>query len=169
MRVFDDYEVAEEELLNHIGIFMENNASLLKHKVAGEDGVTEEEDDGKLDARFSGQQHAHGNKAGGMRRQQPSIKIRENAGLRKVKKSQVGINQQLLEPVKKSKKAKAPRPSSPQFNTSLSVDKPEAKPKKKKAGKGGLSSLNNIRGDSSSLADLQSVEEFRHFLLHNDS
>ena len=151
---------------------MENNASLLKHKVAGEDGLTDEEDDGKLDASnmHGGPRYSHGNKTGGVRRQQPSIKIRENAGLRKVKKSQTGINQQLLEPVKKSKKAKAPRPSSPQFNTSLSVDnKPEAKPKKKKAGKGALSSLNNIRGDSSSLADLQSVEEFRHFLLHNDS
>ena len=29
--------------------------------------------------------------------------------------------------------------------------------------------MNNMRGDSSSLTDLQSVEEFRHFLLHNDS
>ena len=30
VRVFDEYELAEEELLNHIGIFLENNASLLR-------------------------------------------------------------------------------------------------------------------------------------------
>ena len=78
----------------------------------------------------------------------------------------------MLEPVRKIKKTKSQRPPSPQFNTSLSVDRPEekTKSKKKKPPKhGGLSSLNNIRGDSSSLSDLQSVEEFRHFLLHNDS
>lgn len=79
----------------------------------------------------------------------------------------------MLEPLKKAKKAKAQRPTSPQFNTSLSYEKPDptpqVKPKKKKMNKQGLSSLNNLRGDSSSLADLQSVEEFRHFLLHNDS
>ena len=46
---------------------------------------------------------------------------------------------------------------------------PAQKMKKKKPKHGGLSSLNNMRGDSSSLGDLQSVEEFRHFLLQNDS
>ena len=67
MRVFDEYEVAEEELLNHIGIFMENNASLLRHK-AGEEGVTEEEDEGRLDAsNMHGAPRYHGNK--GARRQ----------------------------------------------------------------------------------------------------
>jgi len=74
--------------------------------------------------------------------------------------------------VRKVKKAKQQRPPSPQFNTSLTIEKSDAptkSKKKKQAKQGGLSSLNNMRGDSSSLADLQSVEEFRHFLLHNDS
>jgi len=48
-----------------------------------------------------------------------------------------------------------------------------AKNKKKKAPKNGTISSLNMRqqpaGNSSSLSDLQSVEEFRHFLLRNDS
>jgi len=93
-------------------------------------------------------------------------------GMKKMKKTPSGMAQQLMDPAKKIKKGKGARPPSPQFNTSLSLDKGDqgqlVKTKKKKAGgKGGLSSM--AHGDSSSLADLQSVEEFRHFLLHNDS
>jgi len=97
---------------------MENNASLLKQKMTGEDGVTEEEDDVRLDASnmHGAPRYAHvGNKAGigGARRQQNSIKLKENMGVRKVKKSSSGIASQLAEPAKKSKKGKAPRPPSP--------------------------------------------------------
>ena len=83
------------------------------------------------------------------------------------------------EPIKKVKKAKDPRghrPPSPQFNTSLGPsEKPDQgtriKKKKKAAGGGGLSSMpmRQQPANSSSLSDLQSVEEFRHFLLRNDS
>lgn len=85
------------------------------------------------------------------------------------------------EPVRKVKKAltakdpKGYRPPSPQFNTSLApVEKPDPATrtkKKKKVGGGGLSSMpmRQQNANSSSLSDLQSVEEFRHFLLRNDS
>ena len=50
VRVFDEYELAEEELLNHIGIFLENNVSLLRQQRGEDAGLTEEETDSKLDA-----------------------------------------------------------------------------------------------------------------------
>ena len=60
------------------------------------------------------------------------------------------------------------------FNTSMHANQPETsvmKPKKKKAKAAGGGGLSSMRGaaNSSSLSDLQSVEEFRHFLLRNDS
>mmetsp|Transcript_17043 Transcript_17043/g.22954 ORF Transcript_17043/g.22954 Transcript_17043/m.22954 type:complete len:100 (+) Transcript_17043:278-577(+) len=71
VRVFDEYELAEEELLNHIGIFLENNVSLLKHR--GEEAVlTEEETDRELDASnmHGAPRYAHANRAGAQKEPQ---------------------------------------------------------------------------------------------------
>ena len=101
----------------------------------------------------------------------------------------VNLSGEPIRKVKKGQTAKDPRgynqhrPPSPQFNTSLGpVDKPDQgasrtkKPKRRAGGAnngnaGGLSSMpmRQQPANSSSLSDLQSVEEFRHFLLRNDS
>ena len=99
-------------------------------------------------------------------------------------KHRINLAGEPIRKVKKGQTAKDPRhrPPSPQFNTSLGpVEKPDqaasrTKKKKRAAGAanngGGLSSMpmrQQPANNSSSLSDLQSVEEFRHFLLRNDS
>ena len=53
----DDYEVAEEELYNHIGIFLENNANLLKGGAGGDNDSENDEglDDSRHDQNYSNQ------------------------------------------------------------------------------------------------------------------
>ena len=119
------------------------------------------------------------------KRQQPQIRIRDQAQLAQAKKSKKalsGLSGTLLggEPVRKVKKTPVGaskgqhRPPSPQFNTSMTMDRSTdqalpPKPKKKKAGKTTQGAFSLRQVNSSSLTDLQSVEEFRHFLLRNDS
>ena len=50
----DDYEVTEEELYNHIGIFLENNANLLKSGTGDNDSENDEGlDDSRIDQNYS--------------------------------------------------------------------------------------------------------------------
>lgn len=53
----DDYEVAEEELYNHIGIFLENNSNLLKGGAGGDNDSENDEglDDSRNDQNYSNQ------------------------------------------------------------------------------------------------------------------
>ena len=108
VRVMDDYEVAEEELYNHIGIFLENNANLLKGGAGADKDSENDEDDSRNDQNFSNQRAAPKNN----RRQQNPVRIRDQAQIasgglaaKKLKKANnvTGVNL-AGEPIKKIKK-----------------------------------------------------------------
>lgn len=77
----DEYEVAEEELYNHIGIFLENNANLLQQRSVGGGNDSDNEpgllDDSRIDQNYSNQQR----KGTITKRQQAQVgRIRDQAG-----------------------------------------------------------------------------------------
>ena len=121
MRCLEEYEVAEEELYSHIGIFLDNNANLLRNRDEADGSMIDDAESREL----GGQQ----SRTGGVqkaRRQQPLVRIRDqnaapNNNLKKAKKQINSLSGTVIagEPVRKIKKSQKPRPPSPQFNTSL--------------------------------------------------
>ena len=169
-------------------MFMENNASLLQHRrqeaqaEGYEDPYTDYGDEQYKATGFSGKV---GRKS---QRQQASMRIREGQPQRKGKKTHSLNQSQSSIPAPfgvaeyrdgGAKKVRKRRPASPKqppaFDNSTVIENAPshlpAKPKKKAAAHAGRSAVGAGPGgpSSSSLSELQSVEEFRHFLLRNDS
>lgn len=186
-RVLQEHEVLDEELDQHIGMFMENNASLLQHRRG--DGQTDGYEDPYTDY---GDEHYKGTGFSGKvakkgQRQQAPMRIRDGQGQRKGKKTQsqnqssgniaapFGVAEYRDPGAKKVRKRRPASPKQqPAFDNSTVIENAPShappKPKKKAAAHAGKSTVGGgPGGPSSSLSELQSVEEFRHFLLRNDS
>lgn len=55
IRVIEEYEIGEEELYSHIGVFLENNANLLTKTTDADAFSHDEEQDSRNDINVSGQ------------------------------------------------------------------------------------------------------------------
>ena len=188
-RVLQEHEVIDQELDQHMGMFMENNASLLQHR--RQEGQADGYEDPYTD--YGDEQHKatgfSGKVAKKSQRQQASMRIREGQPQRKGKKTHSQNQSASSIPAPfgvaeyrdpGAKKVRKRRPASPKqqpaFDNSTVIQEAAAshlpaKPKKKAGAQAGRPTVGGGPGapSSSSLSELQSVEEFRHFLLRNDS
>lgn len=127
VRILDDYEVTEEELYNHIGIFLENNANLIRSGEGDGEGGGDSEnnnnegglDDSRTDLNQSNQRTTNNNAKnhrGGSNKAAQQIKIRDHQAVggmitpgaltKKAKKSGNHLSGATLagEPIRKVKK-----------------------------------------------------------------